>query len=30
MLEALWSMVDPNDLRWILLTHDDNDHAGNL
>jgi flavorubredoxin len=30
MLEALWSMVEPNDLRWILLTHDDNDHAGNL
>nr|WP_020672407.1 MBL fold metallo-hydrolase [Amycolatopsis nigrescens] len=28
--EALWSLVDPRDLRWIVLTHDDRDHAGNL
>ncbi|WP_197288422.1 MBL fold metallo-hydrolase [Nocardia sp. NRRL S-836] len=29
-LESLWSLVDPVDLRWIVLTHDDRDHAGNL
>jgi Metallo-beta-lactamase superfamily len=23
-------LVDPADLRWIILTHDDRDHAGNL
>jgi glyoxylase-like metal-dependent hydrolase (beta-lactamase superfamily II) len=28
--EALFSLVDPADLRWIVLTHDDRDHAGNL
>ncbi|GLX06268.1 MULTISPECIES: MBL fold metallo-hydrolase [Microbispora] len=28
--QALWSLVDPADLRWIVLTHDDRDHAGNL
>ncbi|MEU6408416.1 MBL fold metallo-hydrolase [Microbispora sp. NPDC046933] len=28
--QALWSLVDPDDLRWIVLTHDDRDHAGNL
>ncbi len=28
--EALWSLVEPTDLRWIVLTHDDRDHAGNL
>ncbi|MFC0861219.1 MBL fold metallo-hydrolase [Sphaerimonospora cavernae] len=28
--QALWSLVDPTELRWILLTHDDRDHAGNL
>lgn len=27
-LQALWSLVDPEDLRWILLTHDDGDHTG--
>ncbi|MEU9884069.1 MBL fold metallo-hydrolase [Sphaerisporangium sp. NPDC051011] len=27
---ALWSLVEPEDLRWIILTHDDRDHAGNL
>ncbi|MGH4018687.1 MAG: MBL fold metallo-hydrolase [Pseudonocardiaceae bacterium] len=27
---ALWSLVEPTDLRWIVLTHDDRDHAGNL
>jgi flavorubredoxin len=29
-LEAAWSVVDPVDVRWIFLTHDDRDHAGNL
>jgi flavorubredoxin len=28
--EAVFSHVDPGDLRWIVLTHDDRDHAGNL
>src|SRR5688500_5102238 len=29
-LEALWSVVDPADLRWIYLTHPDRDHTGAL
>lgn len=29
-LEALWSAVDPADLRWIWLTHPDRDHTGAL
>lgn len=29
-LEALWSAVDPADLRWIYLTHPDRDHTGAL
>jgi flavorubredoxin len=29
-LDTLWSLVDPDDLAWIFLTHDDRDHAGNL
>lgn len=29
-LEALWSEVEPDELRWIVVTHEDNDHAGNL
>jgi flavorubredoxin len=29
-LEAAWSVVDPMDVRWIFLTHDDRDHSGNL
>lgn len=29
-LEAAWSVVDPADVRWIFLSHDDRDHAGNL
>ncbi|WP_322870449.1 oxygen-binding di-iron domain-containing protein [Streptomyces goshikiensis] len=28
--EALWSLVDPGDLRWIAVTHDDRDHTGSL
>lgn len=30
MLDAIWSLVDPRDLRWIFITHDDRDHLGNL
>ncbi len=29
-LAALWSEVDPGDLRWIYLTHPDRDHTGAL
>ena len=29
-MKALESVIDPQDLRWIWLTHDDTDHTGNL
>ncbi len=29
-LNAAFSLVDPEDVRWIFLTHDDRDHSGNL
>ena len=29
-LQSLWSLIDPRDLRWIFLTHDDGDHTGAL
>jgi flavorubredoxin len=29
-LRALWSLVDPEDLSCVFLTHEDRDHAGNL
>lgn len=29
-LEQAWSIVDPKDVRWIFLSHDDGDHIGNL
>jgi hypothetical protein len=29
-LEALGSVIDPADLAWIWLSHDDLDHSGNL
>jgi flavorubredoxin len=29
-LETLWSLVEPADVKWIFLSHDDRDHAGNL
>ena len=29
-LNALRSVIDPSDLRWIWLTHDDGDHTGSL
>jgi len=29
-LHDVFSLVDPDDVRWIFMTHDDDDHAGNL
>jgi flavorubredoxin len=29
-LKNVWNLVDPGDVRWIFLSHDDRDHAGNL
>ncbi|MCW2810504.1 MAG: lactamase, partial [Friedmanniella sp.] len=29
-LETLWSRIEPEDLRWIYLTHPDRDHTGSL
>ena len=29
-LDAAWSIVDPADVRWVFLSHDDHDHVGNL
>jgi flavorubredoxin len=29
-MKALRSVVDPRDLKWVWLTHDDADHTGNL
>src|SRR5258708_1007392 len=29
-LEAVFSLVEPRDVRWIFLSHDDRDHSGNL
>ncbi|ALC26376.1 MBL fold metallo-hydrolase [Streptomyces bacillaris] len=29
-LAALWSLIDPADLRWVVITHDDRDHTGAL
>lgn len=29
-LDQVWSVVDPGDVRWIYLSHDDHDHVGNL
>ena len=29
-LDALRSVVEPQELKWIWLTHDDSDHSGNL
>jgi flavorubredoxin len=28
--EQVFSLVDPQDVRWIFLSHDDSDHTGNL
>jgi len=29
-MKALKSVIDPQDLKWVWLTHDDADHTGNL
>lgn len=29
-LEQVFSVVDPADVRWVFLSHDDHDHIGNL
>lgn len=29
-MEALESVIDPSDIKWVWLTHDDADHMGNL
>lgn len=29
-LNAAFSLVDPADVRWVFLSHDDHDHVGNL
>lgn len=29
-MNALWSIIDPQDLKWVWLTHDDADHTGNI
>jgi flavorubredoxin len=29
-LDDVFGLVDPEDVRWIFLSHDDVDHAGNL
>ena len=29
-MEALESIIDPRDLRWVWLTHDDADHTGSI
>ena len=29
-LEDVFSLVEPNDVRWVFLSHDDVDHTGNL
>jgi flavorubredoxin len=29
-IDDVFSLVEPDDVRWIYLTHDDDDHSGNL
>jgi flavorubredoxin len=29
-LASVFSLLDPDDVRWIFLSHDDRDHSGNL
>ena len=29
-LDAAFSLVDPDDVQWIFLSHDDRDHSGNV
>ena len=28
--EDVFALVEPDDVRWIYLTHDDDDHSGNV
>jgi flavorubredoxin len=28
--DQLFGLVDPGDVRWVFLSHDDSDHAGNV
>lgn len=30
VLDHMWKLVEPKDVRWVFLTHDDRDHSGNL
>ena len=29
-LEDVFSLVEPEDVRWVFLSHDDVDHTGNV
>ncbi len=29
-LDGIFSVVEPEDVRWIFISHDDHDHVGNL
>jgi flavorubredoxin len=29
-LETLWAEIEPAELRWVMITHEDMDHAGSL
>ena len=29
-MDAVFSIVEPEDVRWIYLSHEDHDHIGNL
>jgi flavorubredoxin len=29
-LDAVFTIVDPKDLRWLFITHEDRDHSGNI
>ncbi len=29
-LEDVFALVEPDDVRWVFLSHDDVDHSGNL
>jgi flavorubredoxin len=29
-LDQVFSVVEPDDVRWVVLSHDDHDHLGNL
>ena len=29
-LDDLFGIVDPEDVRWVFISHDDSDHHGNL